>query len=111
MAIVDDFASIAGKRNESEKNERDYTSLGECEMLLALGDDGLKWATAFCQMARNIGQPVPSEDWVHVWFANAIEHSNDVRRWRREAETRKAEQEYYDTVADELIAMLEKDDK
>jgi len=54
----------------------DYTKLNGPELLLACGDSGDKWATAFCQYNPDI------EVDQHVlmgWFANAIEHSHDIR--------------------------------
>lgn len=55
------------------------------EMLNYMGDDAAKWAAEFCKIARDHGHHL-DEGWVIGWFANAIEHSNDVRRWRRERE-------------------------
>ena len=57
--------------------------------LSALGDDARKWAQAFSQSAVNLGYPPMDEGWLIAWFANAIEHSSDVRRWRRECKIEK----------------------
>lgn len=59
----------------------DYTAMESVEMLTALGDDAGKWAAAFCQTFAKVhpDQPVPDEGWMIGWFANAIEHSHDVR--------------------------------
>lgn len=48
-------------------------------MLYALGDDANKWADAFVQSNPdcNVDQST-----MMGWFANAIEHSNDVRAGR-----------------------------
>jgi hypothetical protein len=62
----------------------DYTAMSDGEMVVALGDDGMKWAVAFCQMARKLGHHGIDEGWMVGWFASAIEHSSDVRRWERE---------------------------
>jgi hypothetical protein len=63
----------------------DYTTMSSSEMITALGDDAMKWSVAFCQMARKLGHHGIDEGWMVGWFANAIEHSSDVRRWQREA--------------------------
>jgi hypothetical protein len=55
-----------------------------CEMLNRVGDDGMKWAIEFCKTAKQLGYGDIDINWVFVWFANAIEHSNDVRRWGNE---------------------------
>jgi hypothetical protein len=57
----------------------DYTKMKGPEMLNALGDDASKWAKAFCQHAKKLGHQDIDEGWMIVWFANAIEHSFDVR--------------------------------
>ncbi len=56
-----------------------YAEMQAGDMLMAVADDGAKWAEAFCQIN-------PGSDWGLMlgWFCNAIEHSNDVRRWARE---------------------------
>lgn len=64
----------------------DYTAMQPAEMLTALGDDASKWAAAFNQFAVNSGHASMDEGWLIGWFANAIEHSTDVRRRRREQE-------------------------
>lgn len=61
-----------------------YTEMQPSHVLIALGDDAEKWATAFCQHARQLGIPDIDPGWMVGWFANAIEHSSDVRRWRKE---------------------------
>jgi hypothetical protein len=63
----------------------DYTKLESHKMVEALGDDAAKWAAAFKQHAEKLGHEGVDEGWLIGWFANAIEHSSDVRRWRREA--------------------------
>jgi len=65
----------------------DYTVMDGPEMLKAMSDDATKWAAAFCQIAAKLGHAGIDEGWMISWFANAIEHSSDVRRWRREAAT------------------------
>lgn len=57
----------------------DYTAMTSGKMLSALGDDASKWAAAFCQHAKKLGHDI-DEGWMIGWFANAIEHSSDVRR-------------------------------
>ena len=51
-----------------------------------VGDDAKKWAQDFRSTAIRLGYSDMDEGWLIGWFANAIEHSNDVRRWRREAD-------------------------
>jgi len=56
----------------------DYTAMDGPKLLKACADNGMNWATAFCQHAAKQGVTV-EVDWVFAWFANAIEHSHDVR--------------------------------
>ncbi len=53
-------------------------------MLTQLGDDGQKWGAAFSEVARGKGWTISEDDenWLAGWFANAIEHSWDVRQAR-----------------------------
>lgn len=54
-----------------------YAAMLPGDMLAALGDDAMKWAEAFCQInGGDVGLMVG-------WFANAIEHSTDVRAGRQ----------------------------
>lgn len=57
----------------------DYTAMNGPDMLAACRDDGSKWADAFCQHAKKLGIEGIDQDWMVGWFANAIEHSHDVR--------------------------------
>jgi len=52
-----------------------------------LGDDGSKWAEAFCQHARKLGHEI-DEGWMIGWFANAIEASWDARTRRAQPPTK-----------------------
>jgi hypothetical protein len=54
------------------------------ELLKYLGDDVAKWAAEFRKIAIRLGYSDMDEGWLIGWFASAIEHSGDVRRWRRE---------------------------
>lgn len=54
-----------------------------CDILNRLGDDAMKWAVEFRKTAIDLGYSDMPTDWLVVWFANAIEHSSDVRRWRK----------------------------
>lgn len=75
----------------AEKPKVDYVGMQSGDLLKALGDDASRWAEAFVQHARRIrdrGDNILDEGWLTTWFANAIEHSSDVRRWRREAAER-----------------------
>lgn len=64
----------------------DYTAMDSSTLLNAMSDDAQKWAAAFCQHAAKQGHPGIEEGWMVAWFGNAIEHSFDVRRWRRIAD-------------------------
>ena len=57
----------------------DYRSMTVCEMLQALGDDAQKWADALLQAYPNCNIP---HEIIMPWFANAMQHSLDVQRWR-----------------------------
>lgn len=57
----------------------DYTAMEGPELLAACADKGIKWAAAFNQHAIKLGYQPMDEDWLMGWFANAIEHSYDVR--------------------------------
>lgn len=68
-----------------------YTAMDSNILLEALADDASKWAAAFVQHARKVferGDNPLDEAWLMSWFANAIEHSSDVRRRRSEPSTR-----------------------
>lgn len=69
----------------------DYNAMSDGDLVQALGDDAMKWSEAFCQRAQKMGIAGIERDWMVAWFASAIEHSDDVRRWRREAAERKAQ--------------------
>lgn len=56
----------------------DYTDLDAPSLLNECKDDASKWAAAFCQHAKAHGLDI-DEGWMIGWFANAIEHSHDVR--------------------------------
>jgi hypothetical protein len=63
----------------------DYTKFTNgSDLLEALGDEGMKWAAAFCQTTEKVFDIKLDLMYVVGWFANAIEHSNDVRKWARE---------------------------
>lgn len=57
----------------------DYTKLKGADLLHAMGDNASKWAASFCQHFPNTGL---AEEIMIGWFANAIEHSNDLRTGR-----------------------------
>lgn len=52
------------------------------QLLARLGDDASKWAAEFRQTAIRLGYSDMDEDWLMGWFANAIEHSYDLRSRR-----------------------------
>lgn len=55
-----------------------YAKMSAPELLAACRDDAGKWAAAFCEIANNLGHDI-DEGWMIGWFANAIEHSHDIR--------------------------------
>lgn len=61
-----------------------YAMMDAPTMLKAVGDDAQKWAAAFQQIVMDRGITI-DEGLMIGWFANAIEHSSDTRRWRAEA--------------------------
>lgn len=65
----------------AEQNNPDFTSMTGPQILEACGDDAMQWSKAFCQTAKKLGIDLgdDSEGWMVGWFANAIEHSHDVR--------------------------------
>lgn len=67
----------------------DYTLLDGPAFLEALGDDAMKWATAFCQTMHKQKWEI-DESLMVGWFANAIEHSSDVRHRRGQPATQPA---------------------
>jgi hypothetical protein len=56
---------------------------GDGDTLRRMGDDAAKWAAEFVKTATRLGHPGLDEDWVRGWFANAIEHSTDIRTSKR----------------------------
>lgn len=70
--------------------EVDYTKLSGPELLVELGNDASKWASAFIQHAElllNTNTPDPFDllrdhDWLTGWFANTIKHSVAVYKRR-----------------------------
>ncbi len=72
---------------ETQDGTPDYTGMESYLLLYALGDDAGLWAKAFCQHVKKLEGHDLDEGWVLGWFANAIEHSTDVRRWRSQPQT------------------------
>lgn len=71
----------------AEKPIVDYTKFDGPKLLEVLSDDAYRWAEAFkmhADMIRDSGNDILDQGWLTTWFANAIEHSSDVRRWRRD---------------------------
>jgi hypothetical protein len=44
------------------------------------GDNAQRWAEVFCRTAKSLGHGDIDEGWMIGWFANAIEHSHDIRK-------------------------------
>jgi len=74
--------------DKAQNEPIDYTAMTEHEMVNSLSDDAMKWAKAFCQFAKKMGYGDIDEDWAVGWFANAIEHSSDVRYHRSQPQTK-----------------------
>lgn len=66
---------------EADQGMPNYYSMSGPELLKACGDDASKWAAAFCQIKKAQGWSADDidEGLMISWFANAIEHSGDVR--------------------------------
>ena len=60
----------------------DYTAMNPPALLEAMGDNARKWAEAFQQIVVDKGLTI-DEGLMITWFANAIEHSSDVRARHR----------------------------
>ena len=54
-----------------------YNEMTGPELLAACRDDARKWADAFCEIISD-GRAI-DEEMMIGWFANAIEHSYDIR--------------------------------
>lgn len=63
------------------KSEPATKALDAHDLLRFCGDDAAKWAEAF---KVHFPDRTPDAATLVGWFANAIEHSGDVRRWRAE---------------------------
>lgn len=59
-----------------------YLGLSDSQLLEYCADDAQKWAEAFCAHAAKYYSIKLDEGWTLGWFANAIEHSTDVRARR-----------------------------
>jgi len=82
---LQDLKELADIKAAFVESMPDYTKFNNgADLLQALGDDGMKWAAAFCQITKKNLDIDLEVMYVQGWFANAIEHSSDVRRWARE---------------------------
>lgn len=70
---------MASKQIGPRVEDVDYRRYEGADLLHALGDDARKWAEAFLQM--NPDATIDQETLI-CWFANAIEHSYDMRTGR-----------------------------
>lgn len=63
------------------REELDFTTMSGVDLLDYCRDDASKWAEAFCQIKQKQGWSADDidEGLMTCWFANAIEHSSDVR--------------------------------
>lgn len=93
-------------RDGLDKSLDEIRALNSPGLLRYCGDDAAKWARAFqAIIVPNSGSI--DEGLMIGWFANAIEHSSDVRRWRKEAAAKEPAQdprvaEIARTIAHEL---------
>lgn len=71
----------------AEPNKTDWTEVPGHRLPEMLADDGAKWANAFCQHAKKLGQEI-DEGWMIGWFANAIEASWEARTRRAQPPTK-----------------------
>jgi hypothetical protein len=70
----------------------------EPQILERLGDDAAKWAAEFRKTAIKLGYSDMDQGWLIGWFANAIEHSSQVRRERIEKTHVVISKEEYDRI-------------
>jgi len=71
----------------------DYANMSGAQLLAFLGDDGRKWAEAFCSIYNSL-PPERREigvGWMTGWFANAIECACQVRHERGQPTVRPVE--------------------
>lgn len=68
----------------AEKADPNYTDMTDPELLRTCGDDGMAWASAFCQIKSKMDWTLDDidEGLMVGWFANVIEQSTDVRTRR-----------------------------
>lgn len=82
------------------REELDFTTMSGVDLLDYCRDDASKWAEAFCQIKQRQGWSADDidEGLMVGWFANAIEHSSDVRRLasRQEASVEELVANQYD---------------
>ncbi len=59
----------------------DFSAMSGPDLLAYCGADASKWAEAFCQIKDEEGWSAADidKDFMTGWFANAIEHSQQVR--------------------------------
>ena len=80
----------------------DFTSIKTGKDLLKMtGDNATLWAAAFSQITKEkLDIDIPKEYCVQ-WFANAIEHSWQIRKWReeqQEIENKLEDQDFVETI-------------
>lgn len=77
-SLADKLAAAEGARPMR------YAEMDGPQLLEACGNSAMNWATAFQEIVIEGNVPI-DVDLMIGWFANAIERSNDKRRWEREA--------------------------
>lgn len=65
----------------NQPSNPDFYGMSEVELLEHCGDKAERWAEAFCQIKERQGWSAADIDkgLMMCWFANAIEHSTQVR--------------------------------
>jgi hypothetical protein len=88
----DDYLKNAGNPIETGETV-DYTIYKDGGKLLGmLGDSGHNWAVAFSQYYFKQHGVKLDVDFLTVWFANAIEHSTQIRLFEMREENRRLEE-------------------
>jgi hypothetical protein len=72
------------------------------DMLERLRDNAQLWAQEFNATAQKLGYSDMDEGWLIGWFANAIEYSHAIRRFKFDEEAASLR-----SILDEAIAALE----
>jgi hypothetical protein len=93
----------------TKREELDFTTMSGVDLLDYCRDDASKWAEAFCQIKQRQGWSADDidEGLMACWFANAIEHSSDVRRLASRQEVSVSAPRVTDNDRDEITITLD----